>query len=121
MKRRTLRRLRTNHEPEHHHNVYVVLLKSTVARIRTVRLANPKRDAKKPCVYVGLTGLPPDQRFANHLQGIKSSSFVQRYGVQLLPELYAHLNPMPYQAALQMELDLAEDLRRLGYTVTGGH
>jgi len=36
-------------------------------------------------------------------------------------ELYAHLNPMPYEAALQMELDLAEDLRRLGYTVTGGH
>lgn len=28
---------------------------------------------------------------------------------------------MPYEAALQTELDLAEDPRRLGYTVTGGH
>lgn len=121
MKRRTLRRLRADRAPQHHHHVYVVLLKSAVARLRTVRLANPRRDPKKPCVYVGLTGLAPDQRFANHLQGLKSSSFVQRYGIQLLPELYAHLNPMPYQAALQMELDLAEDLRRLGYTVTGGH
>ena len=33
----------------------------------------------------------------------------------------AHLNPMPYEAAAQMENDLADDLRREGYTVTGGH
>ena len=46
---------------------------------------------------------------------------VKRFGVRLLPELYAHLNPMPFQAAAQMEKDLAEDLRRAGYTVTGGH
>jgi len=35
--------------------------------------------------------------------------------------LYAHLNPMLFDAAAQMEKDLAEDLRRVGYTVTGGH
>ena len=121
MTRRTLKRLRPDAQPEHHHNVYVVLLKPGVVRLRAVRLANPGRDPKKPCVYVGLTGLPPQERFANHLRGVKSSGFVQRYGVQLLPELYAHLNPMPYEAAAQMEMDLAEDLRRLGYTVTGGH
>ena len=34
---------------------------------------------------------------------------------------YAHLNPLPYEAAAQMEKDLAEDLRRKGYSVTGGH
>jgi hypothetical protein len=28
---------------------------------------------------------------------------------------------MPYDAAAQMEQDLAEDLRQAGYTVTGGH
>jgi hypothetical protein len=38
-----------------------------------------------------------------------------------LPELFAHLNPMPYEATVQMEMDLAEDLRMAGYTVTGGH
>jgi len=27
---------------------------------------------------------------------------------------------MPFEAAAQMEKDLAEDLRRAGYTVTGG-
>ena len=121
MQRRTFRRLRVIAKSEHHHNIYVVLLKPAVGRIRSVRLANPMRDVKKPCVYVGLSGLPPDQRFANHLTGTKSSSFVRRFGVRLLPELYAHLNPMPYDAAVQMEMDLAEDLRREGYTVLGGH
>jgi hypothetical protein len=68
-----------------------------------------------------MTGLDPEKRFDNHKQGIKSASLVRRYGIRLLPELYAHLNPMPYAAAAQMEKDLADDLRRAGYTVTGGH
>jgi predicted GIY-YIG superfamily endonuclease len=89
--------------------------------LRSVRAANPDRDRKKPCVYVGMTGLAPEERFANHRQGIKSAYVVKRYGLRLLPELYAHLNPMPFDAAVQMEMDLAEDLRRAGYTVTGGH
>ena len=121
MKRRTFRKLRAEQRLEHHHHVYVVLLKPAAGRLGSVRAANPRRDLKKPCVYVGLTGLDPAERFANHQQGIKSSSVVQRYGVRLLPELYAHLNPMPFAAAAQMEHDLAEDLRRAGYTVTGGH
>jgi hypothetical protein len=61
------------------------------------------------------------ERFAHHKQGIKDAWVVKRYGVRLLPELFAHLNPMPFDAAAQMEKDLAEDLRRAGYTVTGGH
>ena len=84
-------------------------------------LVNPNRRRGKPCVYVGMSGLTPEERFTNHKQGIKAAAVVQRYGLRLLPELYAHLNPMPYEAAAQMEKDLAEDLRRAGYTVTGGH
>lgn len=121
MKRRTLRQLRKPTQPEHHHNVYVVLLDTAVARLRAVQAANRKRDRKKPCVYVGMTGLTPAERFANHKAGIKAASVVRRYGVRLMPELYEHLNPMPFDAATQMEIDLAEDLRRSGYTVTGGH
>jgi hypothetical protein len=37
-----------------------------------------------------------------------------------MPELYGFLNPMPFEAAAQMEKDLEEDLRADGYTVTGG-
>jgi hypothetical protein len=55
----------------------------------------------------------------NKLHGASVS--IKRYGLRLLPELYEHLNPMPYEAAAQTEKDLADDLRRAGYTVTGGH
>jgi len=68
-----------------------------------------------------MTGLTPEERFENHKAGIKDAGVVKRYGIRLLPELYAHLNPMPFEAAVQMEMDLAEDLRQVGYTVTGGH
>jgi hypothetical protein len=121
MKRRTLKHLRPKRQPEQHHNVYVALLNVAVSKIRKVRAANPDRDRKKPCVYVGMTGLTPEERFANRKAGIKNAWVVKRFGVLLLPELYAHLNPMPFDAAAQMEKDLAEDLRQAGYTVTGGH
>jgi hypothetical protein len=121
MKRRTLKALRAAPLAGHHHHVYVVLLAPAAGRLRAVRAANPQRRRGKPCVYVGMTGLKPEERFANHKQGVKAAPVVQRYGIRLLPELYEHLNPMPYDAALQMEQDVAEDLRREGYTVTGGH
>lgn len=120
MKRRTLKPLRSRRQIDHH-NVYVVLLDLAVGNLRKVRAENPKFDPKKPCVYVGMTGLQPSERFANHKAGIKGARLVKRYGIRLLPELYAHLNPMPFKAAVQMEKDLAEDLRRAGFTVTGGH
>ena len=121
MKRRTFRKLRAAGQADQHHKVYVVLLDSKASKVRRIRAANPARDPAKPCVYVGMTGLTPEERFANHKQGIKCAWVVKRFGIHLMPELYAHLNPMPFEAAVQMEMDLAEDLRREGYTVTGGH
>ena len=121
MKRRTFQKVRAENQPEHHHNVYVVLLNAPAGKLQAVRAVNPNRDPEKPCVYVGMTGLTPEERFANHKAGVKAAPIVKRYGLRLLPELYAHLNPMPFEAAAQMEKELAEDLRRAGYTVTGGH
>jgi hypothetical protein len=103
-----------------HHSVYVILLDPTVLRHRSILQLNPKRDPGKPCVYVGMTGLPVEHRFENHKHGYKSAWVVKKYGIRLLPELYEHLNPMPFEAAVQMEMELAEDLRSEGYTVTGG-
>jgi len=91
-----------------HHNVYVVYLR------------NPKGDGKAG-YYVGMTGLSPDQRFANHKAGIKSASVVRKYGQRLVPVLYEHLNPMKYRDALRMEGELAESLRKRGFVVFGGH
>jgi hypothetical protein len=121
LKRRTLRKHHADGASEHHHHVYVVLLDDAAGRLRKVKASNPRRIPGKPCVYVGMTGLTPEERFDNHKQGIKDAWIVQRYGKRLLPELFEHLNPMPFAAAALMEADLAEDLRRAGYTVTGGH
>ena len=91
MKRRTLKQLRSKLESLDHHNVYVVLLDPAVGTLRKarspttrrksslpVRAENPKRDPKKPCVYVGMTGLTPGERFANHRAGIKDAALVKR-------------------------------------------
>ena len=91
-----------------HHNVYVVFLR------------NPKGDGKAG-YYVGMTGLTPEKRLANHLAGIKAARVVRRYGVRLVPTLYEHLNPMPYRKAVEMEVALADSLRKRGYVVYGGH
>ncbi len=91
-----------------HHNVYVVYLR------------NPRGDGK-PGYYVGMTGLTPEERFENHKKGYKAAGVVTRCGERLVPKLYAHLNPMPFEKAAQMEVDLAESLRKRGYRVYGGH
>ena len=103
-----------------HHSVYVILLDPAVLQHRSILRLNPNRDPAKPCVYVGMTGLPVQDRFQNHKTGRKAAWVVEKYGLRLMPELYEYLNPMPYEAAAQMEKDLAEDLRADGYTVAGG-
>jgi hypothetical protein len=108
-------------EEDFHHSVYVILLDQAVLRHPSILRINPSRDPAKPCIYVGMTGLPVAHRFENHKAGYKSSWVAEKYGLRLMPELYEHLNPMPYEAALQMETELAEELRAAGYTVTGGH
>ncbi len=110
----------TTKHPKFHHSVYVILLENAVAKHPSILRVNPKRDPMKPCVYVGMTGLPVDERFGNHKNGHKSAWLVRKYGVRLMPELYQYLNPMPFEAAAHMEKELAEDLRAQGYTVTGG-
>jgi hypothetical protein len=101
----------------HHHNVYVVLLSPQVLLEPKFRRCNPDYDATKPCVYVGMTGLDPDDRFDKHKAGIRAAKFVTLYGERLLPDLYQCYNPMPYDAARDMEVELAIGLREQGYGV----
>jgi predicted GIY-YIG superfamily endonuclease len=102
------------------HNVYVVELDPRVLNSARFRRANPDRDILKPCVYVGMTGLEPEERFTKHKAGIRANAFVQHYGVRLLPKLYAYANPMPYEAAREMEVELAIALRAQGFAVWQG-
>ena len=103
--------------PRLSHNVYVVELAPDVLAEAKFRRRNPGYADGKPCVYVGMTGLSVAARFANHKRGHKGNVFVLRFGTRLLPELFAHLNPMPYEAAMTMERELAEELREAGYGV----
>lgn len=121
MRRRTFQKLKASAVNRCHHHVYVVLLDQKAGQDRKIIAANPKRDQSKPCVYVGMTGLTPEERFHNHKTGIKASRAVRRFGVRLLPELYEWFNPMPFEAAATLERELAEDLRDKGFTVAGGY
>ena len=104
----------------HRHHVYVVELDPAVLNLARFRRSNPDRDMLKPCVYVGMTGLKPEERFAKHKAGIRANRYVQRFGLRLLPKLYAYANPMPYTAAREMEVELAIALREEGYAVWQG-
>jgi len=102
------------------HHVYVVELSDRVWNEPTFRRANPDHQLGKPFVYVGMTGLDPDLRFDKHKAGIQANRFVQIYGERLLPQLYEVYNPMPYDGARDMEVELAIGLRESGYGVWQG-
>ena len=103
--------------PKEHHFVYVIELDKDVLYESKFKKANPEYLAGKPCVYVGMTGLDPDARLDRHKAGIQANRFVLEYGLRLLPELYESHNPMPYEDAKYMEVDLAIRLREAGYGV----
>nr|WP_145546295.1 hypothetical protein [Variovorax boronicumulans] len=106
--------------PRPHHHVYVVQLADPVWNSARFRHANPDYQIGKPFVYVGMTGLDPDIRFDKHKAGIQANRFVMLYGERLLPALYARYNPMPYQAAREMEVELGIRLRAQGFGVWQG-
>jgi hypothetical protein len=92
-----------------HHALYVVLLNDTS---RAARWG----------LYVGETSLDPDVRFDQHKTAYKASRYVNRFGVRLLPQLFAHFNPLRRWEALELEPALAEAFRNAGVPwVEGGH
>ena len=103
--------------PRYRHHVYVIELDDRVWNEAKFRKANPDHRLGKPFVYVGMTGLDPDLRFDKHKAGIRANRFVTDYGMRLMPALYQIYNPMPYEAAREMEVELAIALREAGYGV----
>ncbi len=99
------------------YHVYVIQLADQVWNNAKFRRCNPDYELGKPFVYVGMTGLDPDLRFDKHKAGIQANSFVREWGLHLLPQLYERYNPMPYQAAREMEVELGIALRARGYGV----
>jgi predicted GIY-YIG superfamily endonuclease len=100
-----------------HYSVYVIELSKEVLKHRKFVKCNPGHDGLKPCVYVGMTGLDPEERFANHKRGYKANRYAKAYGVRLLKELFEHVNPMIEEQAKITETELAQGLRDEGYAV----
>jgi hypothetical protein len=106
---------RNTHDRTFH--VYVIRLSEEVLKRRKFRKANPNYVEGRPCVYVGMTGWTPERRFEAHLNGYKSSSYVTKYGCELMQQIYDALNPLTYDEAVEEEKRLAGRLRRLGFAV----
>jgi hypothetical protein len=100
-----------------HYHVYVIELSKDVLHEGRFRKCNPEYVESKPCIYVGMTGLDPDVRFDKHKAGIQSNSYVLKYGLRLLPELYELYGALSYDAARDLEVELAIDFREAGYGV----
>jgi hypothetical protein len=95
------------------YRIYVVELRDAAGR---------RRRGDLPCVYVGQTVVTPEERFAQHKAGHKSSRVVRRHGLALRPDLYEGLPLLASrQAALVLEARVASELRARGYRVFGGH
>lgn len=102
---------------EARHSIYVIELDPAVLEDRRFRGANPDYVAGRPCVYVGMTGCTPEERFAQHKKGYKAARIPRKYGVRLKPQLYQSHNPMTYKDACRMEVEKARQLRSRGYGV----
>lgn len=101
-----------------HHNLYVIELDQKIFEWeKRFFEANLHWIPGKLCVYVGLTGLTPEERFRAHQRGEHAARFVKKYGRLLRPELYQRFNPLPYELAQQMEPELARQLRGDGLAV----
>lgn len=100
-----------------HYHVYVVELDPSVLERKKFAERNPDYVAGKPCVYVGMTGLTPQQRFDNHKRGYKANRYVRDYGWELRPDLFPDGSPFTYREAQSVERDVARELRAIGYAV----
>jgi len=99
------------------HNVYVVELDQEVLNEKKFANENPHHDADKACLFVGMTGFSPDERFQNHKEGYKANRFVKIYGKYLRRKMYEKHNPMTYEEAQKKEVELANKLRGKGHAV----
>ncbi|MFS4456759.1 ribose-5-phosphate isomerase [Maribacter sp. 2304DJ31-5] len=108
------------------YQVYVIeLSKRVFTENRRFREANPQFNGVLECLYVGMTGKTPKERFIQHKTGAVnkkghplSSKIVKKYGSYLRPSLYNHIKPLHTRAeALKMEETLALELRRKRYAV----
>ena len=99
-----------------HHSLYAVELDRAVLDRKDFRDRNPG-GAASGCLYVGITGLKPEQRFERHLEGTQSARLVKKYGRRLRLDLVEGFSRLPYPVAAVMEPKVAAWLRSQGFAV----
>jgi hypothetical protein len=103
------------------YRVYVIELDPAVLTEGRFRNANPGYRRGAPCVYVGSTGLTPEERYARHKSGVKANRYAQEFGFRLRPCLYT--GRASFDTRLEAEAaerNLALRLRAAGYGVWTG-
>lgn len=98
------------------HSIYAIELDPAVLKKTAFRERNPGA-AAGVCLYVGVTGLTPEARFARHQAGTQSNRFVRHHGLRLRLDLVEGFSRLPYTIATAMEPRLAAWLRAQGFAV----
>jgi hypothetical protein len=104
-------------DPRLHHRVYVIELGADVRGDFAFRSRNPDIRSDLDCLYVGGTGLAPEERFDNHRAGHKSSWYVTQFGLRLRPDLYEQFPAVRWDQVPFLESTYAALLRSWGYRV----
>jgi predicted GIY-YIG superfamily endonuclease len=98
-----------------HYSIYAIELDRGVEQKAAFRKRNPGMTAG--CLYIGMTGLTPEKRFARHRAGTQSGRYVREYGVRLRLDLVEGFSRLPFPIAAFMESKLAAWLRAQGFGV----
>jgi predicted GIY-YIG superfamily endonuclease len=98
------------------HSIYAIELDPSIWKRRAFRDRNPG-GATGGYLYIGVTGLTPEERFERHRAGTQSSRFVHTYGVRLRLDLVEGFSRLPHRIATCMEPKLAAWLRAQGFAV----
>jgi len=107
------------------YSIYVIeLSKKVYTENAKFRNANPQFNGVLECLYVGMTSKTPQKRFEQHKTGYTnkkghnlSSALVKKYGLFLRPSLYDHLQKYSKNEAIEMEQELALELRKKRFAV----
>ena len=101
--------------------VYVIGLDKKVLNNKKFLERNPNYVEGKPCVYVGQSARPPEERYAQHRGGYKANRFARDFGRYLQPRLFEGINPLSSREEAEAEEEaLALRLQKRGYAVWWG-
>lgn len=97
------------------YTVYTLTLSDGARVSKKMIEQNPDVPVPKGFLYVGMTGVPVEERISNHLRGYKSCRLVCDFFVSPLPERYER--NLSFEKASRRERELAVELRKEGYWV----